>query len=69
MNRNPPLIEGEANIGPDQGELAHGQVEDAGAFIDQGPAEGDQGIDTPTIIPVIKSCKKTSIKSPLDQLP
>jgi hypothetical protein len=40
-----PLVEGEANIGSNEGEFAHGEVEDAGAFIDEGPTQSHQGIN------------------------
>jgi len=42
---NPPLVEGQADIGSDQGELPHGKIEDSGAFVDQGPSQCDQGIN------------------------
>ena len=41
-----PVVEGEADIGPDQGQFTHGKVEDARAFVDEGPAQSDhEGID------------------------
>jgi len=40
-----PLVERQADISPDQSQLAHGQIENSGTFVNERPAQGDESID------------------------
>ena len=56
-----PVVEGQADIGSDQGQLAHGQVENPGAFVNEGPAQGDKGIDASDENPCNEKLQESSI--------
>src|SRR3990172_4475239 len=43
--RKPPLVIGQADVGPDERQLPHREVQDAGALVDQRPAQGHQRVD------------------------
>jgi hypothetical protein len=38
-------VESQGHISADQGQLAHGQIENAGALVDENPAEGHQSVN------------------------